>query len=499
MLANWLRDVEGWALKGVSCSFISPPLPPPLACGNGTCDIGFGSSSEDCNNCPGDCVVVAPAVCPPLPPPPPPQSTGILRGDGIDNVLITSGGTTTCTFENSGQGTLKIVSQAIGGDKYQIFNYTIKKYDPGLPTATTNPLLVTTNRLIRYDGVRGDEWTGDNKIDVDKGITAYTITQEISDVTLLPSLIDCANGFCSSGTSCAACLTDVANCVPCNYSSSHGWTLNSVECEVQYKDSSAPTGVRTIYSYGVNSVTVRGGRTTTCTFRNTKKGELKIIKEAIGETTGVTTGVTTERFDFDVNFVSSGYFPSGILPFALKPDECGDGTCGLDEDCYICKTDCGSCSFPPPRRPGPGYSPSRMTINASASLLPLLPPPPNNETIKRIYPGIYRVTELISKTRPDGNSWLLDNVSCEVEYSDCIIPPPSPPTTPPTPPTGCVTGPAIKRTTGEKIGMGVGDLDIFAGKTTTCTFKNALRAPQGSGDGGGGGGGGSEQELRQDQ
>ncbi len=472
------RDAEGWTLKDVSCDFISPLLPPPPTCGKTPtiCDAGFGG--ENCNNCPSDCPIVLPLVCPsPLLP----QSTGILRGDGIDNVLITPGGTTTCTFKNSGQGVIKIVTDAIGVEKDTVFKYVIKRYEIGSPSATTNTLDVATNRLIRKDLLRGDEWLGDKTIDVDKGITAYTITQEISQ---------------ESGT--------------------EGVVLNSVECEIQYKDSASPTGVHTIYSYGVNSVTVRGGRTTTCTFNNTKKGELKIIKNVPSAVASAPVSgtpptiprvppVPAEKFNFDINFVSTNYFNQSvnILPFAIKSEECGPtpavlavpavpatattlavpevigvpevpGTCGLDEDCTICRTDCGPCSSPKPGPLGPGYSPSRMTVKA------------NEDGTKRIYPGTYQITEYFPTTvspplppplpgsppppslpPPDGEKiWVLNKVSCEVSIMICTTPP------------NASAPVCTQQKTGQKTGNGVSKLDVYAGKTTTCTFENVLRAPE---------------------
>ena len=45
---------------------------------------------------------------------------------------------------------------------------------------------------------------------------------------------------------------------------------------------------------------------------------------------------------------SSSYSPYEIVNFMVSNDPgvtCGDGVCGVDEDCDICSSDCGSCSL----------------------------------------------------------------------------------------------------------------------------------------------------------
>jgi len=356
------------------------------------------------------------------------DSGGIPTGDGLDNVSIVSGGTVTCTFNNNGQGTLKIVTSAVGGDANSNFNYTIKRYDTSSPSATTNSLDIVTEDLIREDKLRGDELRGDKTIAADKGITVYSITQKISE---------------------------------------KGWALNNVSCEVQYKSSAAPTGIRTQYSYGVMNVTVRGGHITTCTFQNTKKGELKIIEKGPANASG------DNKFNYNINFVSTKYFSGNILPFAIDSDQCGSitsitsppgsppispptgsppppqsgQTCSIDEDCNICKEDCGSCSEPKPQSPGPGYSPSRMTVEI------------NKDEIKRIYPGTYRIVEYLPNRLSEKDSWTRANIKCTLENGD---------------------------ETGEITAGGIQKLDVFAGKTTTCTFSHTLTTPTQNPGGGGG-------------
>jgi len=359
------------------------------------------------------------------------SNSGILTGDGVDNVSIVSGGSVTCTFENNGQGTLKIITNTVGENEPSLnsrnFEYTIKRFDSGSPSQTISTVTVNTDRTIRKDSIRGDEYTGEKQIATDKGITVYTITQKIEET---------------------------------------GWALDSVQCEVQNKESANPTGIRTQYAYGVLNVTVRGSRITTCTFKNTKKGELEIIENSPNNS-------GSDNFNYDINFVSTEYFPPNILPFAIASDKCGalpqppsppplpppsNQACTIDQDCNICKENCGTCSPPKPQPPGPGYSPSRITVSV------------NQNQTKRIYPGTYKIVEYLPD-RSDNQRWFLNSVKCAL---------------------------ANGQSTGESNVRGMDKVDVFAGKKTKCIVSHVLRTPV-QGSGGGAGGGGSKEPPRPTQ
>ncbi len=348
-----------------------------------------------------------PAVDPtPLPPPPIIDLYGINEGNIIEAVLVGSR-TTVCTFKSTKKGILKIVTQTIGGDATERFDYDIKGYDNIAPSVRSSESAVFINQIIKRDIDRGDERRGSDEIKLQSATTSYLITQKISE----------------------------------------GWELNSVVCELR---DGSKTGLPTIYSYGINNVTIQPDKTTTCTFTNTKKGKLKIIKMA-------EQAIGGEKFDYDINFVSTGYLPPVRLPLSLQP--------------------------------------ATATVEANKA-----------KTIE-IYPGIYQVTEYLPttpETRKVTAIWSIDAIDCKViSCKPAPLPPPLPP--PPSPcstagslcGTGCCTGlfcssgtcgtvpppplPPICVTiknTGRKAGNGIGNLDIFAGKTTECTFVNVLRVPE---------------------
>jgi len=352
------------------------------------------------------------------------SSVGIPTGDGVTNVPILPGGTTTCTFESSGQGILKIINNTIGGQGSESFDYNIQRFDIASPLVISDKLNVKPNNLVRENRLRGNEYIGSKEKDLDKGIAVYRITQKIPE----------------------------------------GWALDSVVCQLQ--DGTKVWTIPTIYDPGIQGVTVGVGRTITCTFANTKKGELKIVKNVIipppplPPFPPLPPPSRNNEFDYDINFISTDYLPSGLLPFYMKPTGSGCGNssvCSIDEDCNICKADCRSCNAPPPKEPGPGYSPTRITAK-----------PDSGDYKKRVYPGDYQIIEYPPLIPASQGSWLLNKIDCKLENGD---------------------------KTGTKTNRGITDLKIYSGKITTCTFENELKAPPESGGGGGGGdgsGGGGE-------
>jgi len=363
----------------------------------------------------------SPPPPPPLPPPGEPTGKRITGKNGIEDVGVVKGKTTVCTFENE-QVNLKITTKAIGGNGKEKFNYNIEKFSYFFPLNNYRPLPykarhklnVETFNKIKEDDLRGDEYMGsdgiflgDNEMELEptKVINSYTVSQEVPD----------------------------------------GWALNSVVCQLE---NGTKIGTPTIYKYGIENLFIKNDRVAICTFTNTKKGEIKIVKNVIGMTASPTSPgqpppPQNNEFDYDVNFLSTDYLSSGLLPFYIKPTGCADRTCSLDEDCNICKIDCQSCNAPPPKEPGPGYSPTRITAK-----------PDSGDYKKRVYPGAYEIIERTNPTLPGQTSWLLNNINCQLENGD---------------------------KTGTKTGRGINNLKIYAGKTTTCTSESALSVKEKSG------------------
>ena len=281
------------------------------------------------------------------------------------------GNTTVCNFDNEFIS-LKIVNQAIGGDGTEIFNYNIKKYDTMSPSLKSFSLKVKADKEIKADELRGNEYRGEEGKYLEQGLTSYVITQSIP--------ID--------------------------------WALNDVVCQLE---DGTETGATTIFRYGLLNVTIEQNKTTTCTFINTKRGNLEIIKKA-DEAKG------DEEFNYDINFLSTGYLP------------------------YF--TTQASLPFPPPL----------TSVKVKA----------NEEETTKVYPGTYSVTEHLPQTSPSEDGWAIDKVDCELENGDKA---------------------------GTRTGVGIRDLNIFAGKKTTCTFENSL-GPRTTGEGGGERRGEPEEEIK---
>lgn len=317
-----------------------------------------------------------------------------------------------------------------------------------MPSVGYYNLKVTTNERQERSIDIGDEWRGENEIKLESANTSYIITQELPE----------------------------------------GWTLNSVHCNLQKTD--IPNGKSTAYTYGIENVTILPDQVTTCTFINTKKGSLEIIKRA-------EQAVGGEQFNYDVAFLSTDYEKPLILnisplellgaycgdgycngnedcdtcsqdcgtPITTSPlscpstppapvlGTCGNGRCGLDEDCNICGSDCGPCKPGNHLPPNPAHSPSRMTIDVSLSAGPPPPPPllPQsiNTTEKRLYPGKYNIAEYMQRTEVGLPQWVLNVVDCKIDG---------------------------EKTTGTRIGDGIGYVRIVPGMKTICKFTNVLSA-----------------------
>lgn len=162
--------------------------------------------------------------------------------NGPINVSIVDGKTTICNFYNTKKGYLKIVKEATGGD--ETFKYKIETYSQG---QTGGPAITSEAEIKTVNG-KGDS----GLLIEDQG--EYNILEE------MPA------GWKSNGI------------ITCTGSGSFTQDVNG---------------------YGVRQVRVYNGQTTTCTFKNIKKEKpiLKIKKETIGG---------DETFNFKIDHYSPG-------------------------------------------------------------------------------------------------------------------------------------------------------------------------------------------------
>ena len=70
-------------------------------------------------------------------------STGTSTGNGLEDVTITTGEITTCTFTNSGKGSLKLIKNTAGGDG--TFDFTLTGTTTG--TSSTATSITTTGGM----------------------------------------------------------------------------------------------------------------------------------------------------------------------------------------------------------------------------------------------------------------------------------------------------------------------------------------------------------------
>src|SRR5581483_10019904 len=136
--------------------------------------------------------------------------------NGVTDVVVLAGGTTTCTFNDTKKGDLRIAVETDGGDG--IFGYTIN---------STGDQNTTTAESVTTSGGSGQT----DLIEATPG-ALYTIAQDFSN----------------------------------------SWISTSITC-----DQSSSPSIGT-----VTNITVLDGQTTTCTFKNTKRGAIQFAVETIG-------------------------------------------------------------------------------------------------------------------------------------------------------------------------------------------------------------------------
>jgi len=188
--------------------------------------------------------------------------------NGPTNIIIADTKTTICNFYNIKKGYLKILKETQNGD--DTFKYKIENYNPsqnsGAPKTET-ATITTVNKKGNTD-----------LLPLDQG--SYNITEEIPE----------------------------------------GWQFDSVSCDGSY----------TYGQNGAMDVRVTNGKTTTCTFKNTKKGKanLKIVKETSGG---------NGTFNYAIDFVSPGSGTAPLIATATVKTTDGSGDSGIlaeNQDTY---------------------------------------------------------------------------------------------------------------------------------------------------------------------
>ncbi len=245
-------------------------------------------------------------------------------GETIDSIDLEPGETVTCTFENEKAGSIVIVKNTIGGDG--TFDFSSSTLGNFSLTTTSNTASTTFSNLdvdVTYDAAETipTGWdltsaTCDNgetvdSIDLEPGETVtctFTNTKRghiVVDKVTLPSGDTQSFTFTTTGSGYAGFnLTDAAApndqaLPPGTYSVTEtvpaGWDLTGLTCS---DPSNAP--VRT-----GNKVTIdlAAGETVNCTFTNTKRGTITIVKDAVPNDAQdfafTTTGTGLSNFSLD--------------------------------------------------------------------------------------------------------------------------------------------------------------------------------------------------------
>jgi hypothetical protein len=147
-----------------------------------------------------------------------PQINGRVVTFGIDH----QNDVLDCTFNNRALGSIKLVKNTVGGD--------------GGPFAFTHSITGLSSSLTTSGG------TANDTSDAIAAGSSYAISENLAT---LPA----------------------------------GWDFTSAECKLD-GGNGASTG--TVNVAAITGITVEGGKTTVCTFTNTKRGAIKLVKNTVG-------------------------------------------------------------------------------------------------------------------------------------------------------------------------------------------------------------------------
>jgi uncharacterized repeat protein (TIGR01451 family) len=225
-------------------------------------------------------------------------------GETIDNIDLDPGETVTCTFENEKFGSVVIVKNTVGGDgTFDFTSSTLGNFSLATASNTASTTFSNLDVDLTYDVAEtvpaGWDLTGTtcnsgetiSSIDLDPGETVtctFTNTKRghiIVDKVTLPSGNTQSFAFTTTGTGYNAFnLMDASapndqTLVPGSYTVTEtalaGWDLTGLTCT----DPSG--GTSTSMTNRKATISLAAGETVTCTFTNTKRGKITIIKDAL--------------------------------------------------------------------------------------------------------------------------------------------------------------------------------------------------------------------------
>lgn len=283
-------------------------------------------------------------------------------GETIGSIDLEPGETVTCTFENEKAGNIVIVKNTVGGDG--TFDFTSSTLGNFSLTTASNTASTTFSNLdvdLTYEVAEtvpaGWDLTSATcnsgetigSIDLDPGETVtctFTNTQRghiIVDKVTLPSGDTQSFAFTTTGTGYTGFnLTDAAapndqELKPGVYSVTEtavaGWDLTGLSC-------TDPSGAPVIAGSKA-TINLAAGETVNCTFTNTKRGKITIVKDAVPNDaqdfafTSTIPGAASFSLDDDSNAtLQSSKTVSNLVPGAYSVSE--GAVAGWDLTSLIC-------------------------------------------------------------------------------------------------------------------------------------------------------------------
>jgi len=457
--------------------------------------------------------------------------TGNKIRNAINSIGVESQKTTTCTSKSIRKANLQIIKKATGGA--EIFNYDIISSRPGIIEGGVSS--VNANKRTGPNQYSGS--ISPHFLDLDQG--EYKILETMKDdwtfnnsvsCTILPypTLLPPPPLPLISGPTGTPIFDKRRNITVVNP------YYGNYEIEV--------------IENGIENVRLVSGQTTACTFENTKKGSLIIFTQTIGgdgnerfrynikgyDNVNVSPSVITSygytatnkkiRRDIDKGDQFMGSSGNILLKsaetsyvitqendygFMLNSVVCqsenktGKNKTGIGKPmqfaygvmnliiapgeitiCTFINTKNGELKIVNKAISATGnekfdydidFVPSKYPPYLSTESLKFPPSPKtitvksNDNKIEKIYPGRYNIIEGFPQSVYGSAKWGLGNVGCKIAKKDS-------------------SGEEIEKDTGQETGNGITDIEIIAGKTTTCTFNNELRVKvkekSGSGPGG---------------
>ncbi|WKE65662.1 hypothetical protein PVT67_18690 [Gallaecimonas kandeliae] len=390
--------------------------------------------------------------------------TSVDLNNRIATISVDDGETVTCTFTNRKRGQIILVKNTVGGDGTFTFNHSIAGLDSSLTTSgntaqdASDPLVpgtysISENVPAGWDltGSSCDDGSAPGAIDLQAGETVtctFTNTKR-GQIILVKNTVGgdgtftfnhSIAGLDSSLTTSGNTAQDASDpLVPGIYSISEnvpaGWDLTGSSCD----DGSAP-----------GAIDLQAGETVTCTFTNTKRGQIILVKNTVGgdgtftfnhSIAGLDSSLTTSgntAQDASDPLVPGIYSISENVPagWDLTGSSCDDGSApgaidlqaGETVTCTFTNTKRGQIILVKNTVGGDGT----FTFNHSiAGLDSSLTTSGNTaqDASDPLVPGIYSISENV----PAG--WKLTGSSCDD-------------------------------------GSAPGAIDLQAGETVTCTFTN---------------------------